>query len=134
MKQNWDNSSNGEEKVMVLTRGWFTFQFKNVEDVTWVLARNWSITSSSLLLKIWTLLFDANKEKLGELLVWVRLPTLPPLLWTKDVIKAIGGEIGELLEAYISFLSTRTRRVAKILVRLDLRDGLFKILKISFER
>lgn len=65
------------------------------------------------------MLFGTNKEKLEEVPVWEILPTLPPLLWTKDVFKVIGGELREFLEVDMSLLATRAKRVAKILVRLD---------------
>lgn len=43
------------------------------------------------------MLFVANKENLEEVPVWVRLPTLPPLLWTEDVFKVIRGGIRGIL-------------------------------------
>jgi len=48
--------------VQSLAKGWFLSKFEKAKDVEWVLKISWSIDSTSILLKKWTPLFDANKE------------------------------------------------------------------------
>jgi hypothetical protein len=70
--------------------GWFTFKFASAEDALWVLKSPWSIDSTPILFKLWTPLFDARKEQLDIVPIWVNLPCLPLELWSKEIFKMIG--------------------------------------------
>jgi hypothetical protein len=65
-------------------------------------------------------------------LVWVRLPALPLQFWTLDYFKAIGNFLGEFLEADLSFEETKQRKVARILVNLNVREGLGEEIDLSW--
>lgn len=52
-------------------------------------------------------------------------------MWTNDVFKADGNKIGEFLEACMFFITSRTRRVARVLVKLNPLEGLFEKIKLS---
>ena len=54
-----------------LMRGWFTLNFTQQEHVSWVLARNWTSEKCPFLLKIWTPTFDASRERVDEVPIWV---------------------------------------------------------------
>lgn len=59
------------------------------------------------------------------ILVWENVLGLPPHLWTEDVFRAIGNKLGEFLEAYVSFKTPRIRKITRVLVNLDSREGIF---------
>jgi len=56
--------------------------------------------------------------------VWVYLPALPLQFWTLDYFKSIGNFLGEFLEADLSFEETKQRKVARIIVNLNVKEGL----------
>lgn len=47
-------------------------------------------------------LFDAQREKVEYLPIWVRLPGLSHPLWSKNVFREIGNDLKNFLEANIS--------------------------------
>lgn len=74
--------------------------------------------------KKWTPLFDAQRERLEEIPMWVHLSALAPQLWLADVFISIGNKLGTFLEVDMSFFAMKERKVDHILVKLDLREGL----------
>ena len=77
-----------------------------------------------MLLKPWSLLFDASKERVDVVPVWVRLPALPLHFWDLYHFRRIGDMLGTFLEADLSFLESREKKVARILVNLNVREGI----------
>eukprot|EP01018_Ginkgo_biloba_P015554 Gb_19845 [translate_table: standard] len=69
-----------------------------------------------MLLKWWSLFFDARSERVDLVLVWVKLPGLSLDLWYLEVFKEINNALGIFMETGMSFLETRTLSVAHILV------------------
>lgn len=116
-----------------MIRGWFMVRFSNAEVVDWVLERNWGFGKALILFKRWTPIFDAQRERLGEIPMWVPLPSLAPHLWLMDVFKVIGNILGTFLEADMSFQVTMERKMARILVRLDPREGLEEMMQIQVD-
>jgi hypothetical protein len=111
-------------EIIELTRNWFAFNFLQSEHAKWVLGKFWSVNNSPLLLKPWNPLFDASRERMDKILVWVRLSVLPLQFWTLEHFKAIGNFLGDFLEADMTFEETKQRKVARILVCLNVREGL----------
>jgi hypothetical protein len=97
-----------------------------------VLGKNWSVNFSPLLLKPWSPLFNASREKLDKIPVWVRLPSLPLQFWSLDYFKAIRNFLGDFLEADLSFEETKQRKIARILVNLNVREGLGEEIDLSW--
>jgi len=89
-----------------------------------VLQRSWFIDSSPILLKLWNPTFDTENERLDSIPIWVRLLGLPPHLWNEKCFQAIGNHLGEFITADMSFLDTGEMAVARILVLLNVREGL----------
>jgi hypothetical protein len=89
----------------------------------------WSIDFDSLLLKIWSPMFDASKEKVDKLPLWVRLSGLPSKFWDIQSFREMGNVLGLYLAANMSFESTDQRYVARILVLIDIREGLAEDVK-----
>jgi len=110
--------------VAELNRRWFAFTFRTEEQARLILKRVWSIQNSPMLLKPWTPMFDASRERVDIIPIWVRLPGLPHHYWEEKFFKRIGNKIGEYLEADNSYLDTRQRKMARILVNINVREGL----------
>ena len=87
-----------------------------------------------MLLKPWHPLFDASRERVNSVPLWVRLPGLPLHYWTEEHLRGIGNTIGDFLEADLSFFKTNHRRVARILVMINIRDGLAESLNLRWGR
>jgi hypothetical protein len=55
--------------------------------------------------------------------------------WTKQSFMALGNALGFFMDVDMSFLETREMAIAKILVSLEMKEGLFKELEfISREK
>jgi hypothetical protein len=46
--------------VFYLTKGWFGFQFKRIEDTELILGRAWTYDGGSLMIKRWRVSFDPH--------------------------------------------------------------------------
>lgn len=77
VKSEWKEAPGQPEEIKNLDRGWFCIQFGQKEHVEWVLEKNWSFGKRPILFRRWTPLFDAQKEKMVESPVRVKLPGLP---------------------------------------------------------
>ena len=56
--------------------------------------------------------------------IWVKLPNFPFEYWSEEFFKLIGNAIGTFLEADLDFLENGICCLGKVLVLLDLRNGL----------
>jgi len=127
---NWQSHLGYAPEVVTLKGGWFGFNFKADDHAKWVLNRNWNICSAPFLLKPWHPLFDASCERVDLVPLWVRLPGLPLQYWKEFHLREIGNLVGTFLEADMSFLETQQRQVARILVNVNIRDGLAEDMKL----
>ena len=80
-----------------LSRGWIQFRVKTETDRQNLLENNWKWGPSGLILKKWSVYFDANRESQNVQKIWVILPGLPMMFWQKDIMKAIGGKMGKFI-------------------------------------
>lgn len=128
----WKESPGLPVEITILVRGWFSITFDRKVQVDWVLERNWFFGKRPILFKRWTPLFDAQKEKMGESPVWVKLPGLPLQFWTDSVFVSIGNTLGTFLEADKSYIQTKDRSVARILVSLNPREGLADAMTLHY--
>jgi len=118
--------------VVMLTRGWFAFRFKKEEELRRVLNMNWHLNNAPVLLKLWHPLFDASRERVDVSPVWVRMPALPLHYWDPYHFRKIGDILGTFLEADMSYLETLEQRVARILVNINLREGLAERINLDW--
>ena len=116
-----------------MAKGWFMVKFEKKEVVDWVLGKNWAFSNHPVMFKRWTLLFDVQREKVEDILVWVCVPGLPPFLWVESVFKSIGNQIGTYLKTNMSFIQLKDKAMARILVRLNPREGLVEDIKIQYK-
>ena len=75
--------------------------------------------------------FDAKREPQNLQHIWVILPRLPMMFWQEQVLKAIGDKLGNFISMEENWDTKVDRRCAKILVELDLRDGLYEEIKLE---
>ena len=73
----------------ILSRGWILFRVKTETDPQTLPENNWQWWPSRLILKKWSVYFDANKESLNVQKVWAILPRLPMMFWQTDIMEAI---------------------------------------------
>ena len=106
--QDWATTSWGTQlgyapMVDMLNRGWFAVNLEKEGDLSWIQSKCWHIDHSTVLLKPWSPLFDASKERVDVVPVWVRLPALPLHFWDLYHFRRIGDMLGTFLEADLSF-------------------------------
>ena len=99
--------------------------------MNWVLAQNWTIEQCPVLLKSWTPTFDASCKRVDEVSIWVRLLSFPWQYWSEEHFICIGNILGTYLEAYLSYKVTKLRRVARILVNINVWEGLYEEIHLS---
>ena len=116
VEANWCDFLGSVLVVVELSRGWFCFNFLETGHIQKVLARNWSLDHTPLLLKPWHPMFDMSRERIDEVPVWVRLLGLPLHCWSKEHFRSIGNMMGKFLEAALSLRETLQPKVARILV------------------
>jgi hypothetical protein len=95
-----------------------------------VLQKGWFMESSPTILKLWNPTFDVDNERLDSIPIWVKLPGLPPHIWNEKCFQAIKNHLGDFITAYMSFLDTGEMAVARILVLLNIREGLKEFLNL----
>ena len=69
-------------------------------------------------------MFDAETKQLDTIPVWVHLPGLPLELWNPTWLSEIRNEPRTLIEADLSFQQTKIKKVARILVSLNIKTSL----------
>ena len=80
--------------------------------------------------KPWNPLFDARKEKIDSMLVWVRLLGLPLEYWFCEVFMMIGNSIGQFVEVDMTFTETRLMVVVHVFMNLDLKEDLVEYMEL----
>eukprot|EP01018_Ginkgo_biloba_P039380 Gb_12932 [translate_table: standard] len=96
-----------------------------------LLGGSWKWDSTPLWLNRWSPFFDARKERMDLMPVWVKLPGLPLEFWSLEVFKAIGNVLGHFVEADMSFITSGLMVTTHILVQMDLREGLAESLELK---
>ena len=116
----------------MLNRGWFAINLAKEEDLRWIQNKRSHIDHSHVLLKPWHPLFDASKERVDIIPIWVRMPALPLHFWDLYHFKWIGDILGTFLEVDLSYLETNEKKVARILVNINLREGLDEYINMDW--
>jgi len=129
---NWKKALGYTFGVEMLNRGWFALNFQREEELRWVLNKSWHLDHSPVLLKQWHPLFDASRERVDVIPIWVRMPALPLHFWELYHFKRIGDILGSFLEADFTYLETHERKVARILVNINIREGLAEYINLEW--
>lgn len=98
--------------------------FSEKSQASVVLQKSWFIDSSPIRLKLRNPTFDAASERLNSIPIWVRLSSLPPHLWNEKCFQDIGNHLGKFLVANMGFIDSAEMSVARIMVLLNIREGL----------
>ena len=96
------------------------------EERTLLLQKSWSWGPSGLILKKWHVDFNAQKEPHNLQQIWAILPGLPMIFQQKHILEGIGNKIGKFIKLEDNQEQKTDQRCARILIELDLRDGLFE--------
>ena len=124
VKEIWGALLKELSDVHVLPQGWFSLHFAKEVYTDLVLAKHWHIEMAPVLLKSWSPLFDPEREQIGTGPLWVRLLGLPLQHWSEDVLIRIGNALGTYLDHDRTFVESKNRTLARVLVHLDTREGL----------
>jgi hypothetical protein len=111
-----------------LTRDWLAFVFQSTIDVEKVIDSCWKWGLNPLSLKKWTPIFYTKYEKVDITLDWVKLPSLSINFWSMDVFREIGKAFVHYYEADLSYRDIGSMATTRILVGLDMNEGLAKSL------
>lgn len=128
----WGHHLSEPPRLQSFVRGWFALRFKCLAHTNWVLSTIWHIDQAPVLLRRWTPLFDPELERAGARPIWVRLPSLLVHFWTEQIFKQIGDAMGKFLTYDDSFISTGKMAFARILIYLDLTNGLPEFINIQW--
>jgi hypothetical protein len=115
-----------------LGRGWLHFHFKSPEDTTNILERLWTIDDNNLMLKRWRVSFDPAQDYFRLRHLWVLLPGLPLHIWNEKALMAIGNSLGRFISIDSKTNTGRDKRLARILVEIDIHEGLSETLDIDW--
>ena len=88
--------------------GFFIFRFSSNDDRDHVLlAGPWVVDDVVLALTPWTPEIRTSAAKLSTCVVWMRLPDLSPLLWTRFTLDLVVSKAGKIvrLDQTLSFLA-----------------------------
>ena len=120
----WKPLFNYIPTISLLSNGWIVFVFLEPEHCTQALEGIWRIGKGSLVLGRWHSNFDPLRERITKRHLWVLLPHLPFPLWNRQILEGIGDTIGRFISVEDDFHLIFDKRVAKILVELDISRGL----------
>ncbi|GJS66843.1 zinc knuckle CX2CX4HX4C containing protein [Tanacetum coccineum] len=95
----------GLTRIMINSKGFFFFQFKNSKGLEDVLEnRPWVIRNSPIIQKKWTMNTRLCKDELTRILVWVKIHDVPIQGFSEDGLSIIVSQIGKpiMLDSYTS--------------------------------
>ncbi|KAJ9181130.1 hypothetical protein P3X46_009293 [Hevea brasiliensis] len=100
----------------------------------------WTVFSSYLLIQTWSKEFDLDNTATESAVAWVRLPDLPPHMYNKQVLRAVGDVIGKVLKINYNMGGFVRGKFNQLAVSIDLRKPLVsqfdlneKLQKVEYE-
>jgi hypothetical protein len=85
----------------------------------------------SLMLKRWRVHFNPNTKYFSFLHIWVLLPGLLLQLWNSRALEEIGNVLVCFIKVDEYALRSTDKRMAKVLVEVDINVGLLESLEID---
>jgi hypothetical protein len=116
--------------VFYLTKGWFGFHFKQIEDTELILGKVWTFDGGSLMIKRWRVSFDPAHDYFRFKHFWVLLSGLSLHFWHAKALEAIGNTLGKFISADLGALKATDKRICRVLVEIDIHSGLLETLEI----
>ncbi|KAH0685680.1 hypothetical protein KY290_017198 [Solanum tuberosum] len=89
------------------------------------------LNNRPIIVKVWSLEFDFNKEVLQTVPIWVKYPNLPLCCWSMDSLSRISSGLGEPL--YADECTAKVDRIlfARVLIEMDVAKELPRKLKVE---
>ena len=84
----------------------------------------WEIAGVPIILWKWSIIFYAKHARAEKEPIWIKLSCLPPHLWNIVLFKMIGDVLGVYVDTDLSYKVIGEMSIARILVLLDLHEGL----------
>ena len=109
VEERWSLILHYKPDVIILTRGWYCFYFRCLEDSEIILSKTWLSGKGSLMIKQWDHLFNPEKEVMRIRHLWVLIPNYPLFLWNLEAFTAIGNHLGRFLHVEKSLLEGNDR-------------------------
>ena len=72
----------------------------------------------------WHPSFDPLQEIISKRHLWVLLPHLSFPLWSRQILEGIGNTIGQFVAMEVDFHLAYDKRIARVLVEMDISLGL----------
>lgn len=111
-------------RINLLMNRWIMFIFPEAFDIDQILLKFWVFKQGSLFLKRWHVNFDPLKESQGIRHLWMLIPGLPIELWSEELIMGLANAVGKFIRFDKHNRCGMDRRVAKVMVEMDMRPGL----------
>jgi len=102
---------------------WYCFHFLSASDLNTIQKRPWVHRRSFLALYRWYIGYNPLKNTPSNSLIWVKLPSLPLELWSKETLTEIGNTIGRFVYVDPRCLGEKDKRIAWILMEKTFRGG-----------
>ena len=103
---------------------WLVFLFLDNKDRTFILHYLWPILNGYLVHSYWYADFSPTREWVIKRHLWVFLLGLPFPLQNCSLLEDIGNTIGRFVAIEEDFMNTYDKRMAKILVEMDISKGM----------
>ena len=116
--------------ISLLENKWLVFVFIKEPDASLILEKLWPVFYGSLVLKQSHSRFDLLTKRVTIRHLWVLLPALPFPLWNKDVLIDLANLLGWFVALERDFHLIYDKRMAKVLVEVDITKGLILELDI----
>jgi hypothetical protein len=84
------------------------------------------------MLKKWRLAFNLETKYFSLRHIWVMLPGLPLYLWNEGALTTIGNNLGSFIMVDKNNLEVSSRKVAKVLVEMDVHLGLSATMEVEW--
>eukprot|EP00253_Pinus_taeda_P031991 PITA_31991 len=132
IRQHW--KPRGDVKLHLGAKGFFTVMFTNLEDKDRIFDGGpYFMASTGLYMRPWKPNFVPEKESFTQVLLWIRLFSLPIDYWGLNALKKIGDQLGTFIKASKATLQKKYTSYARICVEMDVSGALntFEILDVE---
>ena len=112
--------------------GMVLFHFLENEHAHTVLKNYWVIQEGSLAMWNWLVSFNPLTQVITRRKLLVLLSGLPIQFWSEDILELIANHLGNFITVQKSALRVGNKRMARVMVELDILEGLSKIFMINW--
>lgn len=118
-------------QLIDLANDFYIARFMNYEDRTFALTGGpWMIAGQYLQIQLWRPNFNASKETIRSMIVWIRIAGLPIEFIRDDFLSLVGNFLGATFKVYTSSEQGR-RMFARLCVLVDVSKPLKTYLQIE---